>query len=702
MVGQSFFANTPMAKPLVVGIHGVGYSTSGTVRSAIALNLGVGVEDIEISEVYWSDVFNPDDTSKATLDPRSITRIARSMLVTASQDFDYNCRSKNNSTLLQSVIRFADSVVYLALVALAFLGPAVLLVWLWFVVSSWFGYSQDVSQLVLSIPSSWIFTTAIIAIFTTLIGFVRQIEKGGFSKHMMVVVAARIALRRTILTLFGPVFGVTCAMGSGLWLRGIGSFLTFFSIFTVLAFPVINFLMRIYLKHAGESSEEIERGLPHIYFSTFLYAIGFSLAILVLSFIWYRTARPIVKIVSDVLVYLGDFRYRQRLWLRTNSILIPAAATGRTMVLCGHSLGSVIAFDTLRHLSNKIGGSCPLIFVTAGSPLYHLLWRFFPRQYPAPRDMATRFSAVVPRFAWLNVFRPFDPIGTRLQLNASPNLSEVCTGQYFASEWLRGNFLAQHLDYFSDPKVSDLVSEFVRKCLSLERHETFSVQQANAVPARQTSPHLSRRSVNQIAWLTWWAGFLLLAFMVFIELPRMIVDSELRQIGEVIKHYQFTYGRLEINQGAALRIPWSGRALTRIDYIAEIVFRPLGLTTLVRTRPFDCDARAAFKQATSETPPVRRPINRLIGSITNVLVVYDKNHPDRCFLPRHRAGTWTRDDRLGWQAFLFALLLFVWTLFLRFSSGMGRIRDIDPKEKARRLHLRNIKRTSRGWHRSQA
>jgi hypothetical protein len=163
MVGQSFFANTPMAKPLVVGIHGVGYSTSGTVRSAIALNLGVGVEDIEMSEVYWSDIFDPDVRSEATLDPRSITRIARSVLVTASVDFDYNCRSKNNSTLLQSVIRFVDTVVYLALVTLAFLGPAVLLVWLWFVVSSWFGYSQDVSQLVLSIPSSWIFITAIVA-----------------------------------------------------------------------------------------------------------------------------------------------------------------------------------------------------------------------------------------------------------------------------------------------------------------------------------------------------------------------------------------------------------------------------------------------------------------------------------------------------------------------------------------------------------
>jgi ABC-type sugar transport system permease subunit len=133
-----------------------------------------------------------------------------------------------------------------------------------------------------------------------------QIGIGGFSHPEMIRVAFRIAARRVILTILGPFFTLLFGIDSGEWLRFAGVFVTFFFLFGAIVSPIITLAMATYLRHAGASADELAR-VPGSLFPRFLYFAGLGVALVIASFVWHWAVRPIAKIVSDVLVYLGDF-----------------------------------------------------------------------------------------------------------------------------------------------------------------------------------------------------------------------------------------------------------------------------------------------------------------------------------------------------------------------------------------------------------
>ena len=184
--------NVSATKMLVIGIHGVGYATSGMVRSAIAANLGLRSDDVNIEEVYWADVLDPSNRTDECLDSHAISRFARSVLVAASKDFQYSCFGTKVSNPVQSVLRCTDTISYLGLVALSLLASVVLLVLGYLAICFGYGYWQYTSVSVRLIPVYWISGILIFALVTTVTGFAVQIAIGGYSGTEAMCVALKI------------------------------------------------------------------------------------------------------------------------------------------------------------------------------------------------------------------------------------------------------------------------------------------------------------------------------------------------------------------------------------------------------------------------------------------------------------------------------------------------------------------------------
>jgi hypothetical protein len=164
-------------------------------------------------------------------------------------------------------------------------------------------------------------------------------------------------------------------------------------------------------------------------------------------------ARLGLKIMADVVMYLGDFHYR-RCILSTFREREETEASKPVRVIVAHSLGSVIAVESLQ--TGDL--TCPTILVTMGSPLSKWFHRFFPADYPSP-DVICRDIKKRGPFIWVNVFRPDDPIGTSLSPAGETEIIDIDTQQTH----LRN--LDAHTDYFTDPHVRSLVLASVPQLL---------------------------------------------------------------------------------------------------------------------------------------------------------------------------------------------------------------------------------------------
>jgi hypothetical protein len=167
------------------------------------------------------------------------------------------------------------------------------------------------------------------------------------------------------------------------------------------------------------------------------------------------TLGQFMGLVLDVALYLGDTTHREQ----AQELLhkqIKASSEGRDYLVVGaHSLGSVLAIDTLRrfglppHLKK-------LVLVTGGSPLKRLFAPFFPDQYPSPADLCKQIRARHPAFSWFNVYRPKDPVGASLELGEGNDRS---TSQPHG-------VLKAHPDYWGDQKIIDIALEFVDRSIN--------------------------------------------------------------------------------------------------------------------------------------------------------------------------------------------------------------------------------------------
>jgi len=163
----------------------------------------------------------------------------------------------------------------------------------------------------------------------------------------------------------------------------------------------------------------------------------------------------VVKILADVFRYVGIQNYRSALQDLVHESVRSVVETRPSQVLfLTHSLGSVIAVDYLRMHRNLLVDVPEVILITMGSPLRRLLATFFPDFFPDPACVVKEIKREFSNFRWINVYRPYDPIGRDLSVPSREIVSR--STEQKLGRWLG---LPAHLGYWFDEKVFAEISK---------------------------------------------------------------------------------------------------------------------------------------------------------------------------------------------------------------------------------------------------
>src|ERR1039458_2647944 len=163
---------------------------------------------------------------------------------------------------------------------------------------------------------------------------------------------------------------------------------------------------------------------------------------------------PVVKAMLDIVNYIGDPDYREslRTFLFDELSADGISLSGADVIISAHSLGTVIAVDSLLR-SDLWKDVKSLTLLTGGSPLRRFFIRLFPAYiFPTSIDVVYRQLTVrVPRFRWINTYRMWDYVGTRLHLPRAVNTCEIRMLQWW-------KLRSSHLNYWSDEAIYRKVS----------------------------------------------------------------------------------------------------------------------------------------------------------------------------------------------------------------------------------------------------
>src|SRR5690349_17787841 len=103
----------------IIGIHGVGRSEPGSVRSSIAEALGShGRADVH--EVHWASLLDPNGV--VLLEATALGRLTHAVLVAGSRGFTYGVDFRR-SRVAADVIRAVDTLAILVFICTILLAP---------------------------------------------------------------------------------------------------------------------------------------------------------------------------------------------------------------------------------------------------------------------------------------------------------------------------------------------------------------------------------------------------------------------------------------------------------------------------------------------------------------------------------------------------------------------------------------------------
>jgi Lipase (class 3) len=164
-----------------------------------------------------------------------------------------------------------------------------------------------------------------------------------------------------------------------------------------------------------------------------------------------------LKVFADIVRFMGDQAYHAKLLAhldrRTESL--PITPRDRIIVV-GHSLGSTIAVMWLLG-SDRLPKDAHVTLITMGSPNARFFASFYRRAFPRIDNLGSELLARYPNFRWLNIYRPFDPIGARVFARSTERLKDLSTQQY------RKLLFRAHSGYWDDERVLDAVLDFVKR-----------------------------------------------------------------------------------------------------------------------------------------------------------------------------------------------------------------------------------------------
>lgn len=196
-----------------------------------------------------------------------------------------------------------------------------------------------------------------------------------------------------------------------------------------------------------------------------------------------RIAEPILKVISDVLRYIGLKDYRNRLLQEFRDCLLLYEQDCEHLIIYAHSLGSVIAVDTLLRYPDCLKNIKRLDLITAGSPLKRLFAWGFPEIFASPSTIYGALAAMFVQFRWINIYRPLDVIGANI---SSPKdaIVDISTGE----------LLKNHTNYWNDQKVVADIEDAIGRLPYSHEQNSGSVQNW---PDQLIEPHydLGRRII---------------------------------------------------------------------------------------------------------------------------------------------------------------------------------------------------------------
>jgi hypothetical protein len=287
---------------------------------------------------------------------------------------------------------------------------------------------------------------------------------------------AATLLRRLILVVLQPVVPVMYRLGdtnTRQWLRGLAYFAVFYGF---VAGGIGWWSPDAAAQYSGLNFTNLSITAGAL-FTFYLVGLGIS-----------KVINVPVKLARDIFNYIGDARHRAIIQdgLRRNVEEQcghgAEISRGAHLILVGHSLGSVIALDSLCN-SSLWARFASISLVTCGSPIHRCFQRFFPGLY-FPRDAAGCIGRIQSRsqtVRWLNVFRAGllrgDPVGQAL-------FSHGGSGTDLPVYQRARILMKAHLDYWDDPEVlKSVAGSWQRMLPQLQRRE----EQISPTPIRHPS-----------------------------------------------------------------------------------------------------------------------------------------------------------------------------------------------------------------------
>lgn len=445
-------------KTLVIAIHGVGDPEVDEIARALDVNLNAGHMNFEVHEINWNQITDKPKSEKGNIRLTAISTLAE-VIARTSLSCPTALKGAHSHSLLRPIFRLQQGLFLFADAALAVAWWAILLfppsAFLGALASSMFitntsVISDRLKVFIVSMSAPAIRIALIcIALFMG-ISFLQSL-------YIRSVSPAWIALRRAVTLLVRPILFVVTLPFLLPW-RGLAS-----SIwearreFTVMVLFCLGFIVGMFrLVLPSEEWRSFLASLHHFGMKAIeAVALAIGAAVLVGAVLL-----PVLKILLDIFRYAGDPTYRRRIQdlavKRVKEARIGNAA-GEVYIVA-HSLGTVVAVDALLN-SKSFAPSDRITLITMGSPLRRFFFRFFPDLF-FPAKASNCANALISRYAgfrWINCYRPWDQIGTRLSLPEHPWISEVCTQQ-----WRK--IISAHPGYWMDSRVRDIV---VDKCRTM-------------------------------------------------------------------------------------------------------------------------------------------------------------------------------------------------------------------------------------------
>jgi hypothetical protein len=426
-----------------IAVHGVGRHPPGRIEGLVKATVGRGQGvDLSVAEFNWDQYVDHRRIRSGTAALENLQRVCASFHATAAAVLmvtpgGLDARLAQAQLVCGRLLRRLIAVV----VAAVFGIPAIVIIVL---------LPTSLLQIAPIWPVRelrWVTAVVVPGFLCVLGALVAGIVALGCARAVVgrSLAPIRSAVASSVLTCLGPLVAILSTPVSISWMF-IGAIVLFFSVCGVLislvelvlpdtpAYTVWrDFVIAPYLLG-------VVGGLAGLHALRFL-----------LGQLWHEGP---IKVLLDITRYVGEPEYRFRTLNALERFVRDKQGDSPSIVIVAHSLGSIIVLD---YLCNWRAGDSGrrVSLITLGSPYR----RFFLRWLPGvlfdlrPSNTVARIGARHRSFRWVNVYRPWDYVGTALKVRDTA-FADRSTRQYLR--------LNGHGDYWSD----DVVLCTVRAALS--------------------------------------------------------------------------------------------------------------------------------------------------------------------------------------------------------------------------------------------